>query len=309
VLPSVRSLIAGRRNAVFNETGAKLSPQQMARAAHGCDAIMITGTDRVDRAAIRRLPASVKAIATYSVGHDHIDLHAAAEHELAVFNTPDVLTDAVAEIALFLLIGAARRATESLALIRSREWQGWSSIQLPGIQLCGKRLGIVGMGRIGRAVARRARAFGMELHYSRATPLTAVDFHGAVHHRNLAEMLPLSQFLLLSCQSTPDTRSLLNRNTISLLPDGAIVTNIARGDVVHDDSLIDALTTGKLLAAGLDVFANEPRLDERYLTLPNVFATPHIGSSTIEAREAMARILLDGLQELDCGRWPANRLV
>lgn len=309
VLPSVRALISQRCVAAFNETGRTLSSRGLIEAAHRSDAVILTATDRVDRDLLQQLPPGIQAIATYSVGYDHIDLDCAAERGLAVLNTPDVLTEAVAELAIFLMIGAARRATESVDLLRSRRWTGWTPVQLPGVQLSGNRLGIIGMGRIGSAVAQRARALGMEIHYTKTNRLSPQEEQAAIYHSEVEDVLAASQFLLLSCPSTPRTRGFLNRQRIALLPDGAIVINVARGDVVDDDSLVEALAAGKLRAAGLDVFANEPQLDERYFDLANVFMTPHIGSSTLEAREAMARLLLDGLDELDRGSWPPNRLV
>ena len=202
VLQSVRSLIAERCDAVFNETGQTLPPELLVQCVDGCDTLMITTSDRLDRDLLRQLPKTVRTIATYSVGHDHIDLKAAAELDLAVFNTPDVLTDAVAEIAMFLILGAARRGTESIGLLRNQAWSGWSPTQLPGVQLSGKHLGIVGMGRIGRAVARRATAFGMAPHYTRSVPLRVEEVCGATCHATIDALLAVSQFLLLSCPST-----------------------------------------------------------------------------------------------------------
>lgn len=309
VLPSVRALISQRCVAVFNETGRALSPRDLIESVQGFDALMLAVTDRAGRSLLQQLPPDMRAIATYSVGYEHIDLDCAAERGLAVLNTPDVLTEAVAELAIFLMIGAARRPTESVELLRSRRWTGWTPVQLPGVQLSGKRLGVIGMGRIGSAVAQRTRAFGMEVHYTRTNRLSPREEQRAIYHSEAESVLAASQFLLLAFPSTPRTRGFLNRQRIELLPDDAIVINVLRGDVVDDDSLIEALATGKLRAAGLDVFANEPQLDERYFDLANVFMTPHIGSSTLEAREAMARSLLDGLDELDRGGWPGNRLV
>jgi len=240
------------------------------------------------------------------VGHEHIDLAAARERGVTVLNTPDVLTDAVAEIGIFLLLGAARRATESISLLRNRQWSGWSPVQLPGKQLSGKNLGIVGMGRIGRAIAHRARAFGMTTHYCRQSPLASSE---GVWHRTNAELLAMSQFLVLSCSSSPSTREFLDCAAVAQLPTSAVVVNVSRGDIVKDDALIGGLQSGKVGAAGLDVYKNEPQLDSRYFDLPNVFMTPHIGSSTVEAREAMARNLLEGADAIERGGAPKNRLT
>ena len=309
VLPQVREHISKRCSAEFNETNNVLSCENLINRARGHDALMVTVTDALDRATIQRLPDETRVIATYSVGHDHIDLDAAAARGIAVLNTPGVLTDAVAELAFFLMIGAARRATESIDLIRAGRWTGWTSTQLPGMQLAGKRLGIYGMGRIGQAVAQRARAFGMKVHYTNTRRLEPQREGNATYHAEPRELLRQSDMLLLACPTTCETRGFLDRAHIEALPDGAIVVNVSRGDVVDDDALIQALTNGKLAAAGLDVFADEPQLDRRYFALPNVLMTPHIGSSTIEARVSMGAVLLDALEELARGSNPRNRLV
>jgi lactate dehydrogenase-like 2-hydroxyacid dehydrogenase len=309
VLPQVREHISSRCWADFNETNTVLSSEKLITRARGHDTLMVTVTDVLNRSTIQRLPEETRVIATYSVGHNHVDLDAAAARGVAVINTPGVLTDAVAELALFLMIGAARRATESIDLIRAGRWTGWTSTQLPGMQLAGKRLGIYGMGRIGQAVAQRARAFGMSIHYTNTRRLEPQLEGGAIYHADAQELLRYSNVLLLACPATPETRGFLDRRRIEALPDGAIVVNVSRGDVVDDDSLIHALARGKLAAAGLDVFANEPGLDSRYFNLPNVLLTPHIGSSTIEARVSMAAVLLDAMEELARGSNPRNRLV
>jgi glyoxylate reductase len=278
-------------------------------ALAGCDALLVPAVYRVDGAAIRALPDCVRAIATYSVGYDHVDLAAARARGLAVLNTPDVLTDATAETALFLLLGAARRATESIGLIRSRAWKGWSPTQLLGVELAGKALGIFGMGRIGRGIARRARGFGMTIHYSNRNRLSPALEEGAVFHADPEAMLGVVDALALACPSTPQTRGFLDSRRLGLMRRGALVVNIARGDVVVDDDLIDALQTGHIRGAGLDVFTNEPNLHPGYFKLPNLFMLPHIGSSTIEARVGMATLLIDSLGELLAGGAPANNLA
>lgn len=309
VLPEVRALIESRGPARFNDTGRRVTRDELLAGVEGCSAVMATVGDPLDAGTIAALPAGVHAIGTYSVGHEHVDLEAARERGLAVFNTPDVLTDATAETALFLLLGAARRGNESLALIHSRQWQGWTPVQLPGVQLAGKRLGVLGMGRIGQAIARRAAAFGMEIHYHNRHELPASAARGAQYHAQVEAFLARCQFLVLACPLTPETAGFLDARRIAQLPERAIVVNIARGGVVDDDALIAALASGKLAAAGLDVFNNEPRLDPRYYSLPQAFILPHIGSSTREARLGMAKILLDGFEALAAGRPVSNRLV
>ncbi len=195
-----------------------LSSDKLVTCAQGHDTLMVTVTDVLDRATIERLPQETRIIATYSVGHNHVDLEAAAARGLAVINTPGVLTDAVAELAFFLMIGAARRATESIDLIRARRWTGWTPTQLPGMQLSGKRLGIYGMGRIGQAVARRARAFGMSLHYTNTRRIEPQLEGDAIYHADAQELLRHSDVLLLACPATPETRGFLDRRRIEALP-------------------------------------------------------------------------------------------
>jgi glyoxylate reductase len=276
----------------------------------GHDVLAVSATkDRLDARVIERLPASVRAIATYSIGLDHIDINAARARGIAVFATPDVLSDAVAEVGMLLLLGAARRVTESIALVRSGAWTGWTPTQLNGTGLGGKVLGIVGMGRIGRAVAQRARAFGMTIHYANRSRLTPDHENGAIYHADTEDLLRIAQFLLLACPATPETTGLLDARRIRLLPRGAIVANVGRGAVVVDADLADALASGHVAAAGLDVFNGEPAVYARYQTLPNVFMLPHIGSSTIEARVAMGRLLVQGLLQYNLGENPSNRVA
>jgi len=258
---------------------------------------------------IRRLPPTVRAIATYSVGLDHIDLTAAAARGMAVFNTPDVLDDAVAEVALLLMLGAARRATESIALVRGGRWTGWTATQLIGVQLTGRTLGIFGMGRIGRKVAALARAFGMTVAYSNRRALDPVLAAGAQYYRHLREMVSEIDCLLLAAPSSADTRGIVNRELLACAKPGLIVVNIARGDLVQDDALIHALKSGQVRAAGLDVFAGEPKIHPGYGDLPNVFMLPHIGSSTVETRRAMGQILITGLEAWRDGKEAPNRVV
>ncbi len=309
VLPSVRALFEARAQACFNETQRVLTSSELLAAVADCDAVFVTATDRIDAALIAALPASVRFLGTYSVGFDHIDLAAAQQRGIAVLYTPDVLTDAVAETAMLLMLGAMRRATESIDLLRSRRWQGWTPVQLPGKQLTRKRLGVFGMGRIGRAIATRARAFGMEIHYHNTRRLPPELELGAQFHATVENFLSHSQVLLLACPLNAQTQYFLNAARIAQLPQAAVVVNIARGVVIDDDALIPALQSGRIAAAGLDVFSNEPNIDPRYYALPNAFILPHIGSSTLEAREAMACVLLDGVEALRSGVPASNRLI
>jgi glyoxylate reductase len=277
----------------------------MARA-EGKDALLVTVTDKLDAETIERLPQSIRIIASFSVGTDHIDLEAAKRRGIAVTNTPDVLTDATADIALLLILGAARGAPVGMTAIREGTWANWAPTGMLGISITGKRLGILGMGRIGQAVATRARAFGMEIHYHNRRKIEAE--RDAVWHESLDGLLKVSDFLSVHCASTAETRW-LNAVTLALLPRGAVVVNTARGDIVNDDALIAALQSGHVAAAGLDVFNNEPNIDPRYRTLPNAFLLPHLGSATLETRNAMGFRALDNLDDFFAGRAPRDRLL
>ncbi len=271
--------------------------------------VMISVQEPLDAATIASLPAGVRAIATYSAGHEHLDLAAARSRGIAVFSLPDALSEAVAEVGMFLLLGAARRATESIDLIRSRAWPGWSATQLNGVEIFRKHLGILGKGRIGRVLAQRARGFDMTIHYSNRRRLTPELEAGAQFHSDPKEMFGQIDALVLLAPSSPETRGFLNAERISWLKRGAIVINIARGNLIVDDDLIAALRGGHLFAAGLDVFNGEPSLDPRYFDLPNAFMLPHIGSSTIETRRRMAAALIEQLRTWIGGGTPSSRLV
>lgn len=283
--------------------------EEILSLAQGAEAIIPCHTERLDAGLIRRLPASIRAICSFSVGFDHINLQAARERGILVTNTPDVLSDATAEIAMLLLLGAARRAHEGAQRVRTATWRDWSPTYQLGIQVTGKRLGILGMGRVGRVLAKRASGFDMEIHYHNRRRLEPEQELGAIFHATLEDLLPHCQFLSIHCPATHETGNLLNAERIALLPSEAILVNTARGAVVDDDALIDALRTGRLFAAGLDVFNNEPDIHPGYRDLPNCFLLPHIGSATRETRDAMGFRALDNLDAIVAGREPPDRLL
>ncbi len=266
------------------------------------DAILTCATEAFSAAVIERLPERVRAVATFSVGYEHIDIAAAKARGLIITNTPDVLTDATADIALLCLLGAARRQQESTAMLREGNWGRWEATTMLGVHMSGKRLGILGMGRIGRAVAKRARAFDMEIHYSNRTRLSPELEQGAVFHQDPEAMLAQAELLSINCPSSPETFHFLNAERIALLPDGAVVVNTARGNIVDDDALIAAAMSGKVSGVGMDVFNGEPNFDKRYLDLPNAFLLPHVGSATLDTREAMGFRALDNLDAIFAGR-------
>lgn len=284
------------------------SRESIADGAQGKDGLLVTVTDRIDAGLIAALPASIRIISTFSVGYDHIDVAAAQARGIAVTNTPDVLTDATAEIALLLILGAARNAASGMATLREGRWKNWAPTGMLGTELSGKRLGILGLGRIGRATASRARAFGMEIHYHNRHRLPPELEAGARYHADIASLFGASDVLSIHCASTPETRGLINRQTIALLPHGAIVVNTARGDIVDDDALIEALASGRIGAAGLDVYNNEPNLHPGYLNLSNTFLLPHLGSATLETRNAMGFRALENLEAFFAGKTPRDLL-
>jgi lactate dehydrogenase-like 2-hydroxyacid dehydrogenase len=299
---------AARFDCQFNPEDEALSPDDICKAADGCFGIALTSMDKFNAGLISRLPSSVKIIATVSVGHEHVDLSAATAKGLIATNTPGVLTDATADTALLLMLGAARGAHWGERMVRENRWPGASMVTPLGHDVSGQRLGILGMGRIGQAVARRARAFGMTIHYHNRKPVTAEESAGAAFHAKLEDMLPHCDFLSINCAMTAETRNLINARTLALLPHGAIVVNTARGGIVDDDALIAALQGGHVAAAGLDVFANEPNIDPRYRTLENAFLLPHLGSATLRTRTDMALKALANLTAFAEGNTPPDRL-
>jgi lactate dehydrogenase-like 2-hydroxyacid dehydrogenase len=294
--PDVETRLAANFDAVLNPEDRLYDGPALIKAAAGCDGIMCAAGDPMNAETIGGLPASVRMIATFSVGYEHVDVPAAAKRGIVVSNTPDVLTDATADIALLCLLGAARRAHEGTTMLRTHSWVGWTPTQLMGVHVTGKRLGILGMGRIGQAVAERARAFRMQIHYSNRSRLPAEFEKGAIFHANPDDMLPHSDFLSINAPMTAATRKWVNAERIAKLPKGAIVVNTARGGVVDDEALIAALKSGRLAAAGIDVFDGEPKIHHGYYGLANAFLLPHMGSATVETRNAMGFKALDNLE-------------
>ena len=300
---------------------ARLNPQdemwatdgaQIARRANEAKASGIFGAagDNLDAACIKALPDSVKIITTFSVGFDHIDLQAAKARGIAVTNTPEVLSFATAETAFTLLLMAARRAGEGERMIRAGKWEGWAPTQLLGVTLEGKRLGILGMGRIGRELATMARGFRMEIHYRDVQPLPPDMAQGATYHASDDAFLAAIDMLSMHIPGGENTRKWLNAERIARMKPGSIVINSSRGTTVDDEALIAALKSGHIRGAGLDVFDGEPRVNPGYLALENVALLPHLGSATIETRDAMGRRCLENLDAvLLHGEAPPHRVV
>ncbi len=306
---AVEQRLARRFSCRFNPEDTLLAPQEVIARAEGRAGLLVTPTERMDESLVSRLPESVRIIATFSVGHDHIDLAAAARRGITVTHTPEVLTEATADIAMLLLLGAARGAHWGMRMVMEGTWGAWAPTHPLGLDITGRRLAIFGMGRIGRAIAARARAFGMEIHYHNRHPLPPQLEEGATYHSRLEDMLPIADFLMISCASTPDTRRRIDASALALLPRGAVLVNIARGDIVVDDALIAALREGHLAAAGLDVFDGEPDIDPRHRELPNLFALPHLGSATPDTRRAMGMRAAENLEAFFAGQPPRDALT
>lgn len=268
------------------------------------EGVFLTSRLKLDARTAAALPDRIRIVATCSVGYDHIDVAACEARGLIVTNTPEVLTDATADLTFMLILGACRRASEYHAIMQAGWRQPFGMNHMLGVQVSGKTLGIIGMGRIGRAVARRAHGFGMTVLYHDVYRVPAELESGAVFYPRLEDMLPRCDIVTLH---TPAGRAaIMDRRTISLLPRGAVLVNAARGSLVDEEALIDALRSGHLFAAGLDVFASEPDYDLRLRDLPNVFMTPHMGSATIETRNAMGFRALDNIAAVLTGRPPID---
>ena len=283
-------------DANFNLNDELYSQKKRIEMSAGCDGILSALTDKLDVETINQLPDSVKIISNFAVGFGNIDLEAAKKRGIAVTNTPDVLTDATAEIGVLLILGACRRASEGIEKAREGGWV-WSADMLIGKQLTGTRLGILGMGRIGQKIAKIAKSLGMIIHYHNRSKLSEEKEQGAIYHDNLNDLMKVSDVLSVCCPASKETINLINKDTLELLPKGAVVTNVARGDIIEDEALIDALERRKVYAVGLDVYKNEPNLNPGYLKHKSAFILPHLGSATKETRTAMANLAIDNIDE------------
>lgn len=279
----------------WNQEDRQLSGKEIIDLSQGMDAVLPCVSDDLSAPIIEQLSSSIKIISTFSVGYDHINIEAASKRFIHVTNTPDVVTNATADIALLLLLGAARGATHGMQSIQSDKWARWSPTGMLGTDLSGKTLGIFGMGRIGQATATRARAFGMKIHYHNRTRLAPAEEANATYHENAESLYAACDIISLHAASNDQTKGLINPRSLAHFKPGAILINTARGDLVEDDALISALQSGKLSAIGLDVYANEPNIDPRYRSLQNAFLLPHLGTATLETRDAMGFRAIDNL--------------
>jgi len=284
-------------DAKLNLNDEVYSQQKLIELSQGCDGILSSLTEKIDEKVIKSLPSTIKVISNFAVGFGNIDIEAAKKKNIVVTNTPDVLTDATAEIAMLLILGACRRAAEGISYVKKENWK-WSADFLIGKQLNGSRLGILGMGRIGQALAKLAKAFGMEIHYRNRSKLSKEKEMGAKYHENLQSLFSVSDVLAICCPATNETKNIINKETLEYFPTGAIITNVARGDMIDDDALVQALVNRKIYAIGLDVYKGEPKIHNGYLNQPNAFILPHLGSATKKTRTDMADLAINNLNEV-----------
>ena len=309
-----RKLLKENEDKLSELFDAKLNPddriytaQEIIDESKDCDGILSSVTDPINSDTISKLSNSIKIIANGAVGFGNIDFKAARAKGISVTNTPDVLTDATADIQILLLLGASRKAYEGRIAAETQNWK-WSWDFLLGKQMSNKRLGILGMGRIGRAVAKRAKAFGMEIHYHNRSKLSPDLEDGAIYHKDLKSLFGQSEFLSINCPATPETIKIINKETLSYLKDNTVVGNAARGDVVDDDAMVDAIKSGKVFAYGLDVYNGEPKIHPEYLKLKNIFLLPHLGSATKRTRWDMAYRATKNLEDFFSEKKPKDQV-
>ena len=282
--------------AKFNSNDELYSQSKVIEMSQGCDGILSSLTEKLDKDTIDKLPDTIKIISNFAVGFGNIDLEAAKKRGIAVTNTPEVLSDATAEIGVLLILGACRRAAEGINSAREGGWK-WSADYLIGKQLTGTRLGVLGMGRIGQKIAKIAKSLGMIIHYHNRSNLDPEKENGSTYHDSVKSLFSVSDVLSICCPATKETENMINKETVEYFPKGAVITNVARGDIVDDEALIDALNRRKIYAVGLDVYKNEPNLNPGYSKIKSAFILPHLGSATKDTRIAMANLAIDNIDE------------
>lgn len=295
-------------DAIINMEDGLSSADKIVAMSSKVDAIIPCHSEHFTQEVAERLDSRLKIIANHSVGVDHCNLPALKARGIAITNTPDVLSDATAEIAMLLMLGAARHAVKGDHLVRSGQWDFWSPSFMVGKQVTGARLGIIGMGRVGQAFARKARGFDMEIHYYNRNRLDPAKESGAIYHDTIDGLLEVADFVSLHCPATPETTGLMNASRFARLPKGALLVNTARGALVDETALLEALADGHLSAAGLDCFVTEPGGNPAFADHQNIFMLPHIGSATTRTRDAMGFRALDNLDAFFRGETPKDLL-
>lgn len=311
LMPSVEARMAELFDVVLSAHDAAFSAEDLKAAVADCDVLVPTVTDRIDANVLAEAGERLKLIANFGAGVDHIDLAAARAKNIMVSNTPGVFTEDTADMTMALILSVPRRLAEGEKLMRSGQWQGWAPSAMLGHRVNGKLLGIIGMGRIGLAVARRARAFGLSIHYHNRKRLPeAIEAElGASYHASVDTLLRIADIVTLHCPHTPETHELVSAARIAAMKPSAYLINTARGEVVDEDALINALTHGGIAGAGLDVYNHEPAVDPRLLALDNVVLLPHLGSATVEGREASGERVIANIRAWCDGHRPPDQVI
>ncbi|MFZ9396096.1 MAG: 2-hydroxyacid dehydrogenase [Erythrobacter sp.] len=311
LMPAVEQRMRELFDVQLNEADVPFTREQLVAAMQQADVLVPTVTDRIDGEMIAQAGDRLTLIASFGAGIEHIDLEAAAGRKIIVTNTPGVFTDDTADIAMSGIIGVPRRIREGVGLVRSGQWSGWAPSGLLGRKLGGKVLGIVGMGRIGQAVAHRARAFGLEIAYTnrKRLPEAIERMLGARFVADIDALVAEADILTLHCPLTDETRGLIDGRRIALMKPGSSIINTARGELIDQEALIAALQSGHLAGAGLDVYPNEPHVDPRLLEIPNVMTLPHIGSATAEGREASGEKVIANIRFWMDGHRPPDQVL
>lgn len=308
---SIETRMAELFDVTLNLSDKPLDKEALKKAVASADVLVPTVTDNIDAEVIEAAGKKLKLIANFGAGVNHIDVAAAQEKGIAVTNTPGVLTEDTADLAMALILSVPRRLFEGEKILRSGEWTGWTPTFLMGRRIQGKRLGIIGMGRIGSAIARRAKAFNMAVHYHKRKRLPAEVEREleATYWDDLDEMLSRMDFVSINCPLTEETHHLLDRARLKKLQPHAVIINTARGEIIDEEALADLIEVGRIAGAGLDVFEQEPEINPKLLELDNVVLLPHMGSATVEARMAMGEKVLINIRAFVDGHRPPDRVL
>ena len=298
-------------NTRLNPTDKPMTPAELVEAVKTADVLVPTVTDRIDARILSQAGPQLRLIASFGTGVDHIDLDSARQRGITVTNTPGVLTEDTADMTMALILAVARRMGEGERLVRAGNWKGWSPTSMLGSRMGGKRLGIVGMGRIGQALARRARGFGLAIHYHNRRRLHA-DIENpleATYWESLDQMLARMDVVSVNCPHTPATYHLLSARRLKLIRPTAIIVNTARGEVIDENAMMRMLRAGELAGAGLDVFEHEPAINPKLLELESVVCLPHMGSATLEGRVEMGEKVIINIKTFADGHKPPDRVL
>ncbi|WP_397575204.1 2-hydroxyacid dehydrogenase [Sphingorhabdus sp.] len=311
LLPAVEKRMAELFDARFNADDVPLTRDALVAAMADCDVLVPTVTDSIDASIIAAAPPRLKLIASYGAGVNHIDLAAAKAKGIMVTNTPGVFTDDTADLTMALILNVPRRLGEGHRAMRNGEWSGWSPTGMLGHRIGGKTLGIIGLGRIGEAVAMRAKAFGMNIIYNKRSrlPASVEDELGVTFEPDIDRLVARSDIITLHCPLTADTDKIINADRIAHMKPNAYVINSSRGELIDEDALIEALQTGRIAGAGLDVYTHEPAVDSRFLSIPNAVLLPHLGSATVEGREASGERVITNIRVWADGHRPPDQVL